>query len=191
MGANKLVGWGWGCVAVVALTGCHRPAAPRPDPEPEGKAVDSVQVVKDYFSATKADGRAAAIDRYMAPDVQYTVITALGGEVNDVLPWIGRKVGRQAVKDYLDWLYRNQGLKELTFDQFVSDGETVVAFGTITTRSLATGNEGRWEYAMRLRVRGGLIHEYFLFENSYAAAALHRRRGSWAVENDGRPRDVP
>ncbi len=109
-------------------------------------------------------------------------------------PWVGRRYGRQAFKDYLTRLNQNQGLARFDIETVIEQHHTVALFGTLQASALSTGNSDTWEFAIKLDFQDGQIARYHLYEDSYAAAAMHRQSGSWTVENAenrGQTRRIP
>src|SRR5262245_28359336 len=59
-------------------------------------------VVRDFFQELMLGlpkGNMGAIDRHMTADVEMIVIGTTSPELVQVLPWVGKHVGREAVKD--------------------------------------------------------------------------------------------
>ena len=93
--------------------------------------------------------------------------------------------GREAVKAYMRRLGAAQPTSALPIERWVADDDTVVAFGTVATRSAVTCRAGRWELAFRFDMRAGLIQRYHLYKDSLSATLLYRAEDAWTLDREG------
>jgi hypothetical protein len=122
---------------------------------------DDRSFVTTFFNGLRARDM-GAVDRYMAPDFDF-VARAPGGDPLGVDGMWGARRSRTT---------SNRGpLRQLCARQ--------------------TGVVIDSEYALRIRVRDGLIVRFHLFENSYHVAAAFRRNGAWEIETSEGKRLVP
>jgi ketosteroid isomerase-like protein len=93
----------------------------------------------------------------------------IAGDV-DLVPWIGRREGRDGVAAFFRDL--RQRVEPLRFEvrTTVAEGEKAVALGELESRVKSTGNIIETEFAIEFTVRNGLIVRYRLFEDSFAVA---------------------
>jgi len=92
------------------------------------------------------------------------------------IPWIGRKIGRAGVADFIRDLRRFTTPIRVSVRTVVAQGENAVALLELETRVTETGKVIRTEAAFDFTVRDDLIVRFRLFEDSYAV--------SQAVNND-------
>ena len=91
-----------------------------------------------------------------------------------VLPWVGRKTGRQAVADFV----RDQRalIEPLAFeveDVLASDTRAVI-LGTLRSRIKATDRIIASQFALVLTVADGVVTRFQMLEDSYAVSQAAR-----------------
>src|SRR5262245_58803108 len=88
----------------------------------------------------------------------------------ELVPWIGRRQGRQGVAAFFRDL--RQRVEPIRFEirSIVVEGEKAVALGELESRVKSTGNVIESEFAIEFTVRDSLIVRYRLFEDSFAVA---------------------
>jgi ketosteroid isomerase-like protein len=91
-----------------------------------------------------------------------------------VLPWIGRKTGRQAIADFI----RNiRTLTEpVTFnveDILTSDGRAAI-IGALQTRIKATGKTTATQFAIILTITGDVVTRFQMLEDSFDVSKAAR-----------------
>jgi ketosteroid isomerase-like protein len=150
---------------------------------------NSTEIVQNFFAAF-AQRDLSAIDRYFAPDVVYTVIGTQSPETVTAIPWIGEYHKREGAKEFLAHLLRNIEIIGFGSQEFIEQGDMVAVFGTFMYRATSTGKRFDSNYAIKIKIRDGLIAEYFFHENTYAVAEAFRQSGTWEIENDGQRRTV-
>jgi len=101
------------------------------------------------------------------------VLFEIPGDVG-VLPWIGLKIGRDAVIDFIS------GLRSMTIplgfdvqDILASDTRAVV-IGEMSTRIRATGKVIESPFAIILTVVNGKVTHFKMLENSFAVSMAAR-----------------
>jgi uncharacterized protein len=91
-----------------------------------------------------------------------------------VLPWIGRKTGRQAVADFIRDV---RTLTEpVTFDVediLASDGRAAI-IGALQTRIKATGKIIATQFAIILTITGDVVTRFQMLEDSFDVARAAR-----------------
>src|SRR5262245_6671871 len=153
------------------------------------------KVVRDFFQELVAGlptGNMGAVDRHMAPDVEMIIIGTTSPELLQVLPWCGKHVGHEAVKNYfVDLLGRSVEVLDLPIDEIIEQDAAAALFGTLKVRARQTGTAIEFEYALRIKIRDAKIARFHLFENSYHVATAFRVAGAWEVETAEGRRTVP
>ena len=91
-----------------------------------------------------------------------------------VLPWIGRKTGRQAVAGFIRDI---RALTEpVTFDVediLASDGRAAI-IGALQTRIKATGKITATQFAIILTITGDIVTRFQMLEDSFGVSKVAR-----------------
>jgi len=121
--------------------------------------------VTQLFEKLQAGTAPESIATLFSEDVDWLI----PGDV-DLVPWIGRRQGRQGVAAFFRDL--RQRVEPLRFEirSIVVEGEKAVALGELESRVKSTGNVIESEFAIEFTVRDTLIVRYRLFEDSFAVA---------------------
>ena len=84
-----------------------------------------------------------------------------------VLPWIGRKVGRQAMADFLRDL--RSLTKPLAFDveDILASENRAVIVGSLRSRINATDKVTASQFALVLTIDGGIVNRFQMLEDSF------------------------
>jgi ketosteroid isomerase-like protein len=117
-----------------------------------------VQLVKDAYAAFSRNDIASIIN-LMADDVSWY----LPGPPK-VVPFVGRRKGKTEVNRFFSTLVDVQDVERFEPQEFIAQGDKVVALGNYQWRVKATGRTYESEFAHVFTVRGGKIvefHEYF------------------------------
>jgi uncharacterized protein len=92
-----------------------------------------------------------------------------------VLPWIGRKTGRQALVEFIRDI---RALTEpITFDVediFASDSRAAI-IGELQTRIKATGKITATQFAIILTIKAGIVTRFQMLEDSFDVSKAARR----------------
>ena len=86
---------------------------------------------------------------------------------NGVLPWIGRKVGRQAMADFM------RDLRDLTeplafdVDDILANETRAVIVGSLRSRVKATGRITASQFALVLTIAQGTVTRFQMLEDSF------------------------
>lgn len=150
---------------------------------------NSTEIVRSFFEAFSRKDL-SAIDRYFAPDVVYTVIGTSAKATKAAIPWIGEYHGREGAKEFIAHLQRNIEIIGFGEQEFIEQEEKIAVFGTFMYRATSTGKRFDSHYAIKIKMRDGLIAEYFFHEDTYAVAKAFRQSGTWEIENDGQLKTV-
>jgi ketosteroid isomerase-like protein len=86
------------------------------------------------------------------------------------IPWIGRKIGRAGVADFIRDLRKFTTPIRVSVRNIVTEGENAVAFLELETRVNGTGKVIRTEAAFDFTIRDGLVVRFRLFEDSYGVS---------------------
>jgi ketosteroid isomerase-like protein len=122
------------------------------------------KVVAQFFDRMGAGTDPIAIASLFSEDVDWLV------PGDERIAWIGRKLGRSGVADFVRDLRRLTTPIRVTVRTVVSEDENAVAVLDLETRVNSTGKVIRTESAFVFTVRDDLIVRFRLFEDSYAVA---------------------
>ena len=91
-----------------------------------------------------------------------------------VLPWIGRKTGRQAVADFIrDIRMLTEPITFVVEDILASDSRAAI-IGALQTRIKATGNVIATQFAIILTITGDVVTRYQMLEDSFDVSRAAR-----------------
>ncbi|MFJ6687036.1 nuclear transport factor 2 family protein [Streptomyces werraensis] len=88
-----------------------------------------------------------------------------------VVPWIGRKTGRNGVAEFYAQLAAMTKAEAFDVATIVGDGDRCVALGSLRTTVVATGRVIETDFAFDIEIHDGLITRYRMFEDTLAVAA--------------------
>ena len=91
-----------------------------------------------------------------------------------VLPWIGRKTGRQAVADFIrDIRMLTEPITFVVEDILASDSRAAI-IGALQTRIKATGKIIATQFAIILTIKGDVVTRYQMLEDSFDVSKAAR-----------------
>ena len=91
-----------------------------------------------------------------------------------VLPWIGRKTGRQAAADFIrDIRMLTEPITFVVEDILASDSRAAI-IGALQTRIKATGNVIATQFEIILTIKGDVVTRYQMLEDSFDVAKAAR-----------------
>ena len=127
-------------------------------------AENTKKVATQFLERVGAGADPTAIASLFSEDVDWLV------PGDERIPWIGRKVGRSGVVDFVRELRRLTTPIRASIRSVISQGDNAVALLELETRINSTGKVIRTEAAFVFTVRDDLIARFRLFEDSYAVA---------------------
>lgn len=90
-----------------------------------------------------------------------------------VIPYAGRKKGAAEIQNYFEALIGTQSNANLAIDQFVAQGDDVVAIGRYTARVISTGKQFNTPVVLTFRVEGGKIAQHMVLGDTAAISASY------------------
>jgi ketosteroid isomerase-like protein len=130
----------------------------------------NILVARRLLTAIGEQAHADAIAAMFTDDASFEIPGDDG-----VLPWIGRRTGRQAVVNFVTGI---RSLTEpLTFnvvDILATDTRAVIV-GELATRIQATEKVVESDFAIILAISDGLIKRFQMLEDSFAVSRAARR----------------
>jgi uncharacterized protein len=89
------------------------------------------------------------------------------------IPYTGTKKGREEIRAYFDAIMGTQSDQNLRLDQFVAQGNTVVAIGWYTAVVNATGQRIESPVVFTFEVHDGSIRRHMLLSDTAAVATSY------------------
>jgi ketosteroid isomerase-like protein len=90
-----------------------------------------------------------------------------------VIPYAGTKKGPAQIQSFFDALVGTQSNMNLRIDQFVSEGDMVVAIGRYTARVNSTGKTMDTPVVLTFRLDGGKVVRHMVLGDTDAIAASY------------------
>ena len=89
------------------------------------------------------------------------------------IPYTGRKKGLAEIQSYFDQLIGTQSDPNLSIDEFVAQGDSVVAIGRYKARITATGKSIDSPVVLTFKVQDGKIARHMVIGDTAALAASY------------------
>ncbi|WP_158684941.1 nuclear transport factor 2 family protein [Streptomyces sp. LaPpAH-108] len=86
----------------------------------------------------------------------------------ELVPWAGRRTSKQEIRQFLEMLGGTMKPEVNKVEQVISEGPHTVVTGYFEHRCRATGKVFASPYALRLTVKGGLVTNYDIYEDTQA-----------------------
>jgi ketosteroid isomerase-like protein len=127
------------------------------------------QLAQQFLGLLGAQAAPEAIAALFSPDVRFDI----PGD-DDVLPWIGRKTGRDAVTAFVTGLRTlTEPVKFDVVDVLASDARAVI-LTDFATKIKANGQTIESSAAIVLDISGGAITRFLMIEDSYEVSRKAR-----------------
>ena len=97
----------------------------------------------------------------------------IDGDVG-ALPWIGRKVGRRAVAEFVHNTRELLAPVQFAVESVLADDGHAVIVGELASRVRATGKLIETAFAIALQIRDGEITRFRILEDSFAVSRAAR-----------------
>ena len=159
-------------------------------------------LAEGYLDAVCRNEGVAAAERYLHPEIVYTVngppapldglaLPALSSELQAGLPWLGVYRGLDEVRAFLAHMHSNLDVTGFGPRVTVGDDRRAAVFGSFGLKSRRLGRAVRSAFSVLLEERDGRIARYQFLENTFDVALAFRSAGSWAIDTDGETKTVP
>jgi ketosteroid isomerase-like protein len=126
------------------------------------------------IARTLLDGIAAGRD---PADIAAPFAEDLSFEVqgdDGVMPWVGRKVGRQAMADFMRDLRDLTETLSFDVEDILASEARAVIVGSLRTRIKATGKITASQFALVLTITNGVVSRFQMLEDSFNLARAAR-----------------
>ena len=91
-----------------------------------------------------------------------------------MLPWVGRKTGRQAMANFIRDQRTMTELLAFDVEDVLASEERAVVVGTLRTRIKATGKITATQFALVLTIAEEVVTRFQMLEDSYAVSRAAR-----------------
>ena len=91
-----------------------------------------------------------------------------------VLPWIGRKTGRQAVADFIRDIRALTESVSFEVEDILASESRAAIIGALQTRIKATGKIIKTQFAIILTIAGDVVTRYQMLEDSFDVSKAAR-----------------
>jgi ketosteroid isomerase-like protein len=91
-----------------------------------------------------------------------------------VLPWIGRKIGRQAVADFIRDIRALTEPVAFEVDDILASEHRAAIIGALQTRIKATGKIAATQFAIVLTIAGDVVTRFQMLEDSFDVSKAAR-----------------
>ena len=91
-----------------------------------------------------------------------------------VLPWIGRKIGRQAVADFIRDIRTLTEPVTFEVEDILASESRAAIIGALQTRIKATGKIIATQFAIVLTIKGDVVTRYQMLEDSFDVSRAAR-----------------
>jgi uncharacterized protein len=93
-----------------------------------------------------------------------------------VLPWIGRKTGRQAIADFIGDIRTMTERIAFEVDDILASDSRAAIIGTLQTRIKATGKVIATQFAIILTISSDVVTRFQMLEDSFDVSKAARTR---------------
>lgn len=128
---------------------------------------DNVATVKAFYAAFQQSNIPGLLE-YLTPDIKWFAVGP-----PRVIPTAGTRYGRNQVAQYFFILSETEEIHTFQANEFIAEGNVVVAIGTLETRLKDTGKILRTPWVHVFGFYRGKVSEFRSFYDSDAAAEAH------------------
>ena len=118
-------------------------------------------------------GGGRAPDEIAAPFSPDLVFEIQGDD--GVLPWIGRKIGRSALVDFVRDIRTMTEPLDFNVEDVLASESRAAIVGALRTRIRATGEVTSTQFAIILTIAGGVVTRFQMLEDSFDVSRAARR----------------
>ncbi|WP_144109514.1 nuclear transport factor 2 family protein [Paraburkholderia sp. BCC1886] len=129
----------------------------------------NLQLAQNFLAKLGSGASAADIAALCSADLEWSIPGDDGA-----LPWVGHKVGREAMHDFIRDTATMIERESLEIHDLLASEERAVILGHLKTRIVATGKLIDGAFAIVLKFREGKIASFTMLEDSFAVSAAAR-----------------
>jgi len=130
---------------------------------------DTLHIAQEFLGRIGSGAEPAEIAKLFSEDVVFV----MPGD-DGVLPWIGRKTGRNEVADFIIGIRSMTEPIEFRVHEVLSSDARAVIIGELATRIKATGKVIESAIAIILTVSDGEVTRFQMLEDSFAVSRAAR-----------------
>ena len=124
---------------------------------------DTADTIGLFFTRFGAGDRPGMVALF-APGAEFEVAGS------ETVPWTGERADAAAIDEFLRIAIEDISTEAFEIEQIIVNGEDGVVLGRFAHRITKTGKLFESRFALHIRVVGGLIARYRMFEDSHGAA---------------------
>jgi uncharacterized protein len=129
----------------------------------------NIAIARRLLAAISSGQDPAEIATLFGPDLIFE-IQGDGG----VLPWIGRKTGRQAIADFIRDIRALTEPVSFNVEDILASDTRAAIVGALRTRIKATGKITATQFAIILTIEGGVVTRFQMLEDSFDVSKAAR-----------------
>ncbi|SHN20820.1 nuclear transport factor 2 family protein [Mucilaginibacter sp. OK098] len=122
----------------------------------------ALKVVNSFFDKFKKGATPDELAACFDEQAEYFI----PGDTKNV-SWIGKRVGRAAIKESFRLLKSNIQPEKLIFTDILAKGDRVVILGYLESRMKKNNKQMKSEFSIDIVVKNGLLTRYHLLEDSF------------------------
>ena len=129
----------------------------------------NIAIARTFLEGISGDRDPAEIAAPFDPDLLFEIQGDDG-----VLPWIGRKIGRQAIADFIR--DARTLIEPISFEveDILASVSRAVIIGALQSRSRATGKVAATQFAIILTITGDVVTRFQMLEDSFNVSRAAR-----------------
>ncbi|HYY57516.1 MAG TPA: nuclear transport factor 2 family protein [Pyrinomonadaceae bacterium] len=128
---------------------------------------ENTRVVQQIYESFKSGNILSILDR-MSDDIEWRL------PVMENVPFSGRRSGIEQVAGFFKTLSDTQDVRQFEPQEFIAQGENVVALGHYSWHAKATGRDYEGDWAHVFTIRDGKVVRFYEYTDTASAAAAHR-----------------
>lgn len=129
------------------------------------------EIVKQAYENFRSGNIQALLGQF-SDDIQWQL-----ADIENV-PFAGQRSGREQVGQFFSLLAEDQDVLQFDPQEFIAEGDRVVALGQYRWRVKSTGREYGGDWAHVFTIRDGKIVGFHEYMDTAAAAAAHQKAQS-------------
>ncbi len=127
-----------------------------------------VALVKDFYKQLLSGNLEDILTHFLAPDVVWE------NPLPESIPFGGTFQGHEGVRRYMGLIFEHLDINEFTIAEFISQGDSVVAFGSEASLVKSTGRSYRMDWVHVLRIANDRIRHIREYNDTAAMVVAFR-----------------
>ena len=128
---------------------------------------ENARVVQQIYESFKSGGIGSILER-MSDDIEWRL-----PDMENV-PFSGKRSGLEEVAEFFKTLSDTRDVRQFEPQEFIAQGENVVALGHYSWHVKATGRDYEGDWAHVFTIRDGKVLRFYEYTDTASAASAHR-----------------